>query len=233
MHGDAAKIRVNLWLRRRIFCKSVPFFAFLFFFTLSVKDGNAAMGRMPENHKTATLTITATVPLSAEFLFAVKQYSSVTAQQDSLMVGEETTLLITLTNGEQKLSGQRIRVAFVGHNNQERAVFFGNTDARGKAIIPVRAEKNLLGKNIVKVTSLAYKNPVELVSQPTVIVYEIEKEAQKSEKKGKKITAHITASVSTVEGKNEDGQNRFLRNSGTIIIRTAIQQLPRAGPRSA
>ncbi len=185
MHGDAAEIRVNIWLRRRILHKSAAFFVTLFFLGTAVNRAEASVSEISENIG-KTITVTAEVPLFPEFVYAVRRNSMVSVKNSAVVVGDEFSITVKLMSGRQSLSNHDIQIAFTNKSGREKRILFGRTDIHGEVSVRFSADTSLRGRNEIRVTDLSYGEPIELFSQPILVVYEIENEAEKSQKTGKK-----------------------------------------------
>ncbi len=229
MHGDAAEIRVNIRLRRRILLKSATFFATLFFLGIAVNRADASVSEISENTG-KTITVTAEVPLFPEFVYAVRRNSMVFIRNSAVAVGEEVSLIVKLTSGRQTLRNHDIRIALTNESGQEKRIFFGRTDIRGEVSVRFSADTSLRGRNGIRATDLSYGEPAELFSQPTLLVYEIENEAEKSQKTGKKSIGNPSMQLAERDISHSVIGREIFLESDTMEKRILMLTYPKAEP---
>lgn len=223
--------RVNLWLRKRIFHKSVTFSLVAFSFCFFVNRASAVVLSKHAETATKTLTVSVTVPLTQEFIYVLKKNSSVTVKKSALVVGEMVQVEASLVGGNrQVLPNHQLVLSVRNSLGKEAIVIVGGSDIRGKAIFSFEVGDSLLGKSVVWVEDTTYGAPLRLDSKLLIIVYETEKEAENSQKIMKKSTATLTVlmPIFTKEKLNQEEKN--FQKSGTIKIHNESRALPRAGP---
>lgn len=193
-------------------------FAFsIFYFHVSVvKASSPASTSRTETAQ--TITVSATVPLTPEFVYLIRKNSEVLLSKKSFSVGEESVIRVVIKGGNHEvLRNHRVVLEVVDAKKEGVASFSGVTDAFGSISFSLQFTKKWLGKKSVIVSDRTYKEPVWLIAEESFTVYETQDAREKTEKN---MERGITSSQDMVERENFDRyvqvQHDFLEKNGTM-----------------
>ena len=221
---------VNISQRLQIVHKSATFLVVIFFCLEAVNTARAESPVLSSENIPQSITVSAVVPLSATFSFALAKNSTVTLSRGALALGEMATISVRLsTDGKQFLSSHSVELSLVNSSHQTLFTLRKETVDNGVEFT-FGANSDLLGEITIEVRDVTYEVPILLREMKTVIIYENEKELSKSQKIGKKGSfALITESVRTGI-KWQDLTKKKFPNSGTMGEHRTSTMLARAGP---
>ena len=155
------------------FLRKVPkqyafFFGAFFLLGFFVNPASAA-ALMPESEPDGnTIAVRATVPLTPEFVYAIKKNSVIWLTKKIFVHGEELSVYVKIAGAYDKpLRGHTIRLQVVKERGEELISISGETGADGSAHFSFLADADFLGSNTLRATDVTYDAPIFLRQEPT------------------------------------------------------------------
>lgn len=222
--------RVNTSQYLQIFLKSATFFLVIFFSLGSVNTAFAESLPLSPTNIQKTITVSAVVPLSETFSFALAKNSIVTLSKKAPVLGEMVSVSVRLTaDGKQFLSSHSVELSVVNSSHQTLLTLRKKT-IDGGVEFTFKANTGLLGKNTIELRDVTYEVPILLRERATIIIYENEKELLKSQKIGKRGSFIVVAESARSGWEWRESTEKKFPNSGTMDEYWTSTMPARAGP---
>lgn len=209
------------------------FFVFCFFLLSGACHVKASevTNALPERRTIETITVSAVVPLTDEFVFLMRKNSEVVFEKKSFILGEEGEVRISIRGGKgEPLQNHRVTGRVFDVRQKEIISFSGKTDSAGKVIFHVKFTEQFLGENTLRVADMTYGKALFLMEHPSFIVYETRSAKEEAKKDGERVAVSQGTGAETFFNDLFQPVGDFSERSATIAVYRPVETFSRAGP---
>lgn len=214
--------------------KYAIFFVFLSFLFSGVSIVNAAQqsSGISNDVSGGDISVSATVPLSREFVYAIRKNSVVVPDKKAFVVGEEGEIIVHIRGGKgEPLKNHRVVARIFNVHGEEIVFTEGTTDISGDVRFRLKLSSQFLGENSVSVTDTAYDESLDLFQKLSFIVYETNDAKERALKEAEKgVSAEIVTIDTPFFGLRAVPVDDFYQKNATIGTYRSIEKLSRGSP---
>jgi ribosomal protein L21 len=198
-----------------------------------VVNTTQAFSPLPLSEDGKRISVSAEVPLSTEFTYAIKKNSTLSVEKYAFSIGEEIVLKAKIIGGKNEFLKRHKIVLQMKNAKQDEKKISGETDTNGEITFLFIAYEDSLGEVIVEAVDETYVMPIVLSQRIQLIIYR----SEDGKKQGKKAIKSSIENGQVVDfGTNDCGEMQIAQGinvfekSGTIETTDANFSFPRAGP---
>ena len=228
------RLWIDLFRPSRKTCRK--YVIFLFFSALLFSSGlkvnaSSVVPKVHEGYTEVAIGVSAVVPLTSEFSYLIRKNSEVRTNKTAVVKGEMLEIHVSLWGGEGVILKQHHLAVHLIRAQGESAPFFEETNENGSALFRLKLTPDTLGVNTIQVVDTTYGEPLVLMDQPHLVVYETEDVKEKDQQNKKLTTAgsHLTGQTPLRVERGLESDDAF-QKSVTIRIYQPVEITSRAGP---